>query len=55
MLKDILKLNGVQQLNKKEQNNINGGVQFPIGCSTRRDCFFIDRAARCVNGLCVFL
>ncbi|WP_420574956.1 hypothetical protein [Kordia sp.] len=55
MLKSILNLEGVQKLNKKEQENINGGIQFPIGCVRRSDCFFIDRASRCVNRICVFL
>ena len=55
MLKSILTLNGVQKLNKKEQEALNGGIQFPIGCVRRQDCFFIDRASRCVNRQCVFL
>ncbi|MFD2563830.1 hypothetical protein [Aquimarina rubra] len=40
MLSKILKLKDVEQLNKKQQQGINGGgLQFPIGCQTRRDCF----------------
>ncbi len=55
MLKTILNVKGAQELNKKEQGNINGGIRFPIGCVRRSDCFFIDRASRCVNRICVFL
>ncbi|WP_298510364.1 hypothetical protein [uncultured Kordia sp.] len=55
MLKSILNLEGAKELNKKEQGNINGGIRFPIGCVRRSDCFFIDRASRCVNGICIFL
>ncbi len=39
MLSKILKLTAVQQLNKEQQRSINGGLQYPIGCRTRRDCF----------------
>ena len=31
MLKNILKLNGAQQLSKNEQKEINGGI--PVGCA----------------------
>ena len=31
MLKNILNLNGAQQLNQKEQKNINGGI--PANCT----------------------
>lgn len=55
MLKSILNVKGVQEISKKEQQDIHGGIQFPIGCVRRSDCFFIDRASRCVNGFCVFL
>lgn len=55
MLKSILDVKGAKTLNKKEQSDINGGIQFPIGCVTRSDCFFIDRASLCVNRMCVFL
>ncbi|AXG68157.1 hypothetical protein KORDIASMS9_00347 [Kordia sp. SMS9] len=55
MLKSILNLEGVQELKKEAQKGIQGGIQFPIGCVDRRDCFFIDRASRCINRICVFL
>lgn len=32
MLKDILKLDGAQQLNKNEQKEINGGITPTTGC-----------------------
>ncbi|AXT61566.1 hypothetical protein D1816_14810 [Aquimarina sp. AD10] len=41
MFSKILNLKDVQQLNKKQQETINGGIQFPIGCRTRRDCFIV--------------
>jgi len=53
MLKDINSLG--KTLSKSEQKSINGGIRFPIGCRTRRDCFFIDFASACVRNLCVFL
>ncbi|WP_024770002.1 hypothetical protein [Aquimarina macrocephali] len=39
MLSKILNLKDVQQLDKKQQKTINGGILYPIGCRTRRDCF----------------
>lgn len=39
MLSKILKLNDVQELNKKEQGTINGGIVGNIFCRSRRDCF----------------
>jgi len=53
MLKKVSQLG--KSLDKKEQQSINGGLRFPIGCVTRRDCFFVDFASRCVNRICVFL
>ncbi|EZH71869.1 hypothetical protein ATO12_05690 [Aquimarina atlantica] len=38
MLSKILRLKDVQQLNKKQQETINGGIQHPVGCRTKRDC-----------------
>ena len=55
MLKSILNIKDVQQLDKKAQKSINGGIKFPIGCQTKVDCYFIDRASQCVNNICVFL
>jgi len=34
MLKNILNLEGAQQLSKNEQKEINGGKPAPIGCGT---------------------
>ncbi|WP_299628056.1 hypothetical protein [uncultured Tenacibaculum sp.] len=53
MLKKVNQLG--KSLTKEEQKSVNGGLRFPIGCQTRRDCFFVDFAVRCINNRCVFL
>ncbi|WP_226294132.1 hypothetical protein [Aquimarina algicola] len=43
-------------LSKKEQSSINGGgIIFPIGCRTRRDCFNVTGEFdwACVNRTCI--
>ncbi len=54
MLKNILKVQGVQKLKKQEQSSIHGGLQnfnacLILNCSER-----IDGKCRCENGRCVF-
>ncbi len=53
MLKNILKLDGAQQLSKNEQKEINGGRPFP--CRYDSDCTATPPAGtiyRCVRGTC---
>ena len=38
MLKNILKLDGAQEIKKNEQKTINGGFGSQSGCSTDLDC-----------------
>ncbi|WP_299441183.1 hypothetical protein [uncultured Aquimarina sp.] len=50
MLKHILNLKGVQQLNKTEKIFIKGGVQ--IDCTSDADCSFRNRVCGS-NGYCI--
>lgn len=63
MLKNILKLNGAQQLSKSEQKEITGGIcpgQVLVSCSTQSDCLSNEgkwlgsniNCGRCLYGSC---
>jgi hypothetical protein len=52
MLKNILKLDGVETLSKKEQQEINGGIGRPFLCQV-----FCPNGCHCINAYndyCVF-
>jgi hypothetical protein len=54
MLKNIIKLDGAQQLSKNEQKEINGGR--PVPCRYDYQCTGVPPAGtiyRCVNGICM--
>jgi hypothetical protein len=56
MLKNILKLDGVQPLNKSEQQSINGGACYSASCSGKPDGAICDDGSpvkRCYHGCCV--
>ncbi|WP_299207522.1 hypothetical protein [uncultured Dokdonia sp.] len=60
MLKNILKLEGVQALNKAEQKALNGaGSRMPISCTSDADCeqsgVFCPGQSRCVIGFGICL
>jgi hypothetical protein len=48
MLKNISKLNGVQQLSKKEQKNIVGGLMMAYSCD-KNEC---PQGYRCCKDAC---
>jgi len=55
MLKNILKLDGVESLSKKEQQEINGGIGFPVpqncnGVYCPSYCYCVSA----YNSYCVF-
>ena len=55
MLKNILKLKGIQELNKSDQKTLNGsGSRMPISCTSDADCEqsgdFCPGQVRCVPG-----
>jgi hypothetical protein len=52
MLKNILKLEGAQKLNKNEQKEINGGLR--PGCRSDKECPIppVGAIYLCVNGVC---
>jgi hypothetical protein len=62
MLKNILKLDGAQQLSKKEQKEINGGGRMePDGCSifiswphTPAECVELDGVYNSTTGRCAY-
>ena len=47
MLKNILKVNGAQQLSKTEQGTINGGGPLSVTCDGYFTCL-----SDCINGTC---
>ena len=53
MLKNILKIEGAQELNNKEQKSINGGVIYQ--CRVDSDCKRTPPVGSryvCINGVC---
>ncbi len=60
MLKNILKLKGIQELNKSDQRGLNGsGSRMPISCASDFDCeqsgVFCPGQSRCVIGFGICL
>jgi hypothetical protein len=56
MLKSILNIKGVQKLEKKEQNSIRGGLEFPLDCTDSSQCVIRNIVGYCIveYGICVF-
>ncbi|NAS30266.1 hypothetical protein GTQ40_04730 [Flavobacteriaceae bacterium R38] len=63
MLKDILKLKGVTELEKKQQKNLQGGIwggfECPTFCQSAEDCLSGNgdcafTQAICATGTCLF-
>ena len=52
MLKNILNLEGAQQLSKNEQSSINGGKTYCAHIKTLNCCEYVDEWIHCGFGAC---